>query len=83
MAYTRLTKEQKESYRDKIYEFLKKDKKVLEAFTGYDYYLMGSDNIWRSACSKLDRLSNTDLVAICKNIDNESKFKSYLAIFNV
>ena len=71
----------REPYEDKIWEFLKKSRQVLETFTDWDYYLAGANAIWNHAAVLLKKLPNYRLIEICEKIDHEDQYDSYYKIF--
>ena len=81
----KITKEKRKELENKLEEFIQHSRQRLEIFTGWDYYLAGSDAIWRRAYSKISKMPNYELIGICENIDEENKtfkFSSYYDVFD-
>ena len=76
----------REPLEEMIYEVLRTDRHPLEIFTDLDYYLAGTDAIWRAADRRIKKMPNYELVGICKNIqaekDGKVDFDSYYDLFD-
>ena len=66
-----------------IIELLQTRRCALEYFTGLDYFLAGSVQIWDEAYAKIAEMSDAEIAYIAHKVKNEDRYESYHDIFSL
>lgn len=66
-----------------IIDLLQDHRHALEAFTGLDYYLAGSNEIWNQAYAKIDEMSDAEIAYVAHKAKNADRYGSYYDVFSL
>ena len=66
-----------------IVELLQDHRHALEAFTGLDYYLAGSVEIWDAAYTRIEDMSDAEVAYVARKAKNADRYDSYYDVFSL